>query len=213
MKLKIRNQTFYLLAENAIFWEEKKMLILADIHIGKATVFRKAGIAIPEGSMQEDLLKISHLLDKYQAEKCMIVGDLIHAKNGLSLEVRKLFSDWLKAANCEIHLVMGNHDYSLAKELPADWPLHFHKEYLLIEQFYFSHFPLQHPEWFVWAGHIHPKVLIKNRHDQVTLRCFQIFPNLGILPAFGSFVGGAYVKKSSECKIYGIADDTVIKVI
>lgn len=212
MKLIIRNQTCHLLTEKAVYWEEKKTIILADIHMGKETVFRKAGIPIPQGIIDDDLKKITHLLRNFDAEKCIIVGDLIHAKNGLSPEIKMKFSEWLREIKCEVHLVLGNHDHTLIKNLPPEWPLAIYKEGLLIEPFYFSHLPIRHAPWFVWSGHVHPKIEIKNKSDRLVLRCFQIFSDLAIIPAFGFFVGGALVKKSTDCKIYAIADNAIIEI-
>jgi DNA ligase-associated metallophosphoesterase len=212
MKLTIRNQTCHLLAQKAVYWEEKKIVILADIHIGKGTVFRKAGIPIPQGIMEDDLLSITELINSLNAEKCVIVGDLIHAESGISSDVKKRFGEWLQKTSCEVHLILGNHDYALSKNLPPEWPLHIHKEGLLIEPFYFSHFPVRHAEGFVWSGHLHPKIEIRNNYDRLVLRCFQIFKDLAVIPAFGFFVGGTLVKKSKDCKIYAIADQFVIEV-
>ena len=212
MKITIRNQTCHLLSEKAVFWEEMKTVILADIHIGKGTVFRKAGIPIPQGIMDDDLMNIANLIQGLKAEKCIIVGDLIHALSGISDNVKKSFGDWLQKVDCEVHLVLGNHDYMLLRHMPAEWHLHVHNEDLLIEPFYFSHYPKYHKEWFVWSGHLHPKVEIRNRYDRLVLRCFQIFDDLAIIPAFGFFVGGTMVRKSNDCKIYAIADDAVIEI-
>lgn len=212
MKVVIKNQTCHLLAAHAVFWEERKTLIIADIHIGKAAVFRKHGIPIPEGNMADDLYNIARLIKELQVEVCIIVGDLIHAKSGLTTEIRSVFANWLQEIKCEVHLVMGNHDRGLAKALPNDWRLYLHQEFLLMEPFYFSHYPMKHPNWFVWSGHIHPKIEVKNGHDKLILRCFQIFPNLGILPAFSSFVGGSFVKKDPKCQIYAIAGSTLLQL-
>lgn len=200
------------MAEKAVYWEEQRILILSDIHIGKGTVFRKAGIPIPQGIMDDDLMIISGLIQRLNPEKCIIVGDLIHALSGISENVKNSLGDWLSKINCEIHLVLGNHDYSLLKHLPSDWSLQIHKEGLLIEPFYFSHFPVRHKQWFVWSGHLHPKVEIRNAYDRLVLRCFQVFDDMAIIPAFGFFVGGTMVRKSKDCKIYVIADDSVMEI-
>jgi len=213
MKLTIRNQTCHLLAEKAIYWEEQKTVIIADIHIGKGTIFRKAGIPIPQGIMDDDLLNITKLLQSYNAEKCIIVGDLIHGESGISEDVKKKFSEWLQKIHCEIHLVIGNHDRFLIRNLPPEWPLYIHKVGLLIEPFYFSHHPIHHEQWFVWSGHLHPKVEITNGYDRLVLRCFQVFKEMAIIPAFGFFVGGTLVKKNVNCEIYAIADQSVIEII
>lgn len=212
MKVLIHDQTCHLLAFRAVFWEERQMLILADIHLGKSTVFRKWGIPIPEGSTADDLANLMLLIDRFKPKKCVIVGDLIHAKSGLSTDVVRLFSDFLKAADCEVHLIMGNHDRTLASSLPKEWPLCLHRQTLFIEPFHFSHFPVSDKEGFVWSGHLHPKVEIRNRQDRLVFRCFQIFPNLGILPAFGEFVGGSFVKRCNTCDIYAIVESEVVKL-
>lgn len=212
VQLLIKNQTCHLLKDHVVFWEEKKALILADIHIGKAAVFRQYGIPIPEGNMSQDLWNIARLVKELQVEMCIIVGDLIHAANGFTTSVKDFFGKWLQDIPCDMHLVLGNHDRGLSEILPKDWHLHLHREYFLVEPFYFSHYPMSHPDWFVWSGHIHPKIQLKNGHDRIVLRCFQIFSNLGILPAFGSFVGGSFVKKEPHCQIFAIAGSKVIEL-
>jgi DNA ligase-associated metallophosphoesterase len=212
MKLMIREQTCHLLAARVVYWEEMKTVILADIHVGKGTTFRKAGIPIPSGIMDDDLMNITNVINELGAEKCIIVGDLIHAKNGISEDVKIKFAKWLSTINCEVHLVVGNHDRSLINELPSEWSLQIHKEGLLIEPFYFSHYPIIHEKFFVWSGHLHPKVEISDQYDSVVLRCFQVFSTHAVLPAFGFFVGGSFVRKSSDCKIYAIAEHQVIEI-
>jgi len=211
-KLRILEQTVHLLPEKAAFWEEKKALILADIHLGKATVFRKHGIPIPEGNMREDLKQLERLIRKVGAKLCIVVGDLIHAKIGLTNEIKDSFRDWLSALCCEVHLIIGNHDKSLVKGLPKEWPIHLHQNGLTLVPFYFSHFPTTHENLFVWAGHLHPKIKLKSAHDCLVLPCFQIFSHLGILPAFSSFVGGTYVEKTPSCKIFIVTDSSVIQL-
>ncbi|MGZ3632739.1 MAG: ligase-associated DNA damage response endonuclease PdeM [Parachlamydiaceae bacterium] len=211
-KLMILDQTIRLLPEKAAFWEEKKALILADIHLGKATVFRQHGIPIPEGNMEEDLKRLERLIRKMEAKLCVIVGDLIHAKSGLTTELKDFFGNWLSIIDCEMHLVIGNHDKSLVKGLPKKWPIHIHQTALTLDPFYFSHYPMSHEKLFVWAGHLHPKIKLKSAHDCLLLPCFQIFSHLGILPAFSSFVGGAYVEKTPSCEIFIVTNSSVIQL-
>ena len=59
--IKINNHNFVLHPTGAIFWEEKKTLFLADIHLGKVAHFRKNGIAVPrkaEGLFYEKITKL-----------------------------------------------------------------------------------------------------------------------------------------------------------
>lgn len=210
--LLIRNQTCHLLAEAAVFWEEQKTLILADMHLGKEAVFQKAGIPIHQGILEDDLMRLARCIKRVQAKRCIIVGDLIHAKSGLTENVTRRVSQWLHQVGVEVHLVAGNHDRVLLQALPSSWPITMHTDGFAEGPFYFSHHPRHHPKGFVFAGHIHPKCEIGNQHDSLVLRCFQIFSDLAILPAFGFFIGGTLVRKSEACKIYVIADEQVIEV-
>ncbi|WP_075883856.1 ligase-associated DNA damage response endonuclease PdeM [Candidatus Protochlamydia sp. W-9] len=212
MKCLIENQTCHFLPQRGVYWEEQKTLIIADVHLGKATTFRKAGILIPDGSMEADLRQLNLLIQNLQPDRCIVVGDLIHATSGLSEYVQNTFTDWLKMLPCDLHLVMGNHDKNLVKYLPKTWSFHIHANHFLMEPFYFCHIPCLQEPWFVWSGHLHPKIELKSRHDRLSLHCFQIFPKLGILPAFSEFVGGSFVKKDSNCNIFGIVDSSVIKL-
>lgn len=212
MKLSIWNQTIHLLPERAAFWSEEGLLIVSDIHLGKAIAMQKAGIAVPEGAMEEDLFNLEQVIRQTNAERCVIVGDLIHAKSGLSDRVKQKFCRWLQNLPCEIELVFGNHDRSLIKNLPNEWTLHPHFERLAIPPFCFCHIPAQVENYFVWSGHVHPKIVLSDGNDRMRLPCFQIFPNMGILPAFSVFTGGSLVKKSPNYRIFVTTGREVIEV-
>ena len=60
-RIQINKNHFDLHPSGALYWEEKKTLMLADVHLGKVAHFRKNGIAVPrkaEGAFYE---KITHL--------------------------------------------------------------------------------------------------------------------------------------------------------
>lgn len=211
MKIRIQNQTFELLPEKAALWIEKKILIVADLHLGKVTTFQKAGIPIPEGSMDEDLLKLKDLIHRYEIMECIIVGDLIHSKTGLSALVREKIHHFLKTLACKVHLVFGNHDRPLLKSLPEEWNLQVYLEEFRIDNFCFRHHPVEDPHYFVWCGHLHPQFWLTSGADALRLPCFYLKKHLMILPAFGFFTGGMNMKKTQENEIYLVADKTVIK--
>ncbi len=92
----------------AIFWEQKAMLILSDLHIGKTAHFRKNGIAIPKEILINDLLRLSNLIDYFDVKTIMIVGDLFHAEVNNDL---LLFREWMnRYQSINFILVKGNHD-------------------------------------------------------------------------------------------------------
>src|ERR1700709_1425617 len=72
-------QNLLLLPQKAIYWEQQRALIIADVHLGKVGHFRKAGIAIPRHMEQSDLAILSELIHEYRPEKLLFLGDLFHS--------------------------------------------------------------------------------------------------------------------------------------
>ncbi|MBS0000847.1 MAG: hypothetical protein KFF73_17830 [Cyclobacteriaceae bacterium] len=118
---KILCASLFLLAEKAIYRKEEITIILADLHLGKAAHFRKAGIQIPETEHVNDYIRLRNLVLTYHPEKILIPGNLFHSD--LNLEWNR-FNDWVQDFK-EINflLIKENHDifpenfYSLAKEV------------------------------------------------------------------------------------------------
>ena len=57
------------------------------------------------------------------------------------------------------------------------------------------------------CGHYHPKFIIKDFKDKISLRCFALdkYTNTLYLPAFGDLTGGNFCKK--EFKKWGIISE------
>lgn len=214
LTIEIAGTTLLLLPEKAIYWPEKNCLLLADLHLGKAGHFRKAGIPIPSTIHDTDLKKLASLIEKYAVEKVYLLGDLFHSK--LNLEWLS-FKNWIKNfKSTQFILVMGNHDILGAKEYEAENFKHINKD-LILEPFLLSHSPVLQkdiPEGlFNLAGHIHPSIYIKGSGRQgMTLACFYFNTNFGILPAFGAFTGTANINATNGSSIFAIAEEKIIPI-
>jgi DNA ligase-associated metallophosphoesterase len=206
------DQTLLLLPEKAIFWDEEKTLIIADVHLGKVGHFRKAGIGIPKQMEQYDLAVISDLIQEYKATKIIFLGDLFHSDMNNDW-------DWLvmwRSLFCkiEIVLVLGNHDI-LNNKFYTELKFELHNT-LNIGPFLFSHQPLdpkdlQGEKNYVICGHIHPGVALKGGARQhLTLPCFHFGINQAIIPAFGKFTGKVCVKNIKGDKVFAILKNKVV---
>src|SRR6187397_1360780 len=85
------NNSFLLSAERCMFWQERKILILSDLHLGKTGHFRKHGIAVPQAVFIEDLQRLVEQLIHFRAKKIIAVGDLFHSKANKEMD---LFLKW-----------------------------------------------------------------------------------------------------------------------
>lgn len=173
--------------QKAIFWEREKTLIISDLHVGKSAHFRKSGIAISSQILFDDLKVLENLIEFFNAEKIIIVGDLFHAGENSDLDI---FCEWRKHfSSLEIILVKGNHD-RIKQEFYEKNCIEICEEILQIDPFSFVHEPQNLSDVFSISGHLHPGIIIEGKAKQkVKLPCFAVSNHQIILPAFSKFTG------------------------
>jgi DNA ligase-associated metallophosphoesterase len=208
---KILGQTFWLHAQRAIFWEGQKALVLSDLHFGKTGHFRKAGIPVPQQVYKEDLQRLVELIQYFNPDQIIAVGDLFHSHANLELD---LFKRWrLDFAQIPFHLVRGNHDI-LHNRLYQEMELTLWPERMQIDDIVFSHEQCNvSPGLFSFCGHMHPGIAINGVGRQsLRLSCFYFTPSYCILPAFSKFTGLAMIQPKAGDRIFAIAEQSVIPV-
>ena len=187
LALTFAGQDFVLTNERAMYWPAQHMLIVADLHIGKAAHFRKNGIPLPSAVLDADLNRLHYLLHNYSPRRVLMVGDFLHA--GQNSDIQR-FLLW-KAAVPPVDwvLVKGNHD-----RVPASLWLELgmtetHTS-IQLEGIRFQHEPSRVPSMPEIVGHLHPGLhlpLPGARNSRFP--CFLLRNNQLILPAFSQFTG------------------------
>lgn len=79
MVININNFEFTLLFEKALYKPDEQLLIIADVHLGKAAHFRKGGISIPAQAQVADYENLKKLFHKVNPKKVYFLGDLFHS--------------------------------------------------------------------------------------------------------------------------------------
>jgi DNA ligase-associated metallophosphoesterase len=202
-----------LLPERALFWQRTATLIIADPHIGKASAFRAAAVAVPEGTTTADLDRLSQVIARCNAQNIIILGDLLHARSGRTAATLAAFAAWRERhANLDLMLVRGNHD-ARAGDPPDAWGIACVDEPWQVPPFVLRHHPETLASGYTLAGHLHPAVRLTGAGRQrVTLPCFWFGAQVGVLPAFGSFTGATVITPAPDDQVFVIADDAVVAV-
>lgn len=204
-KISIQGEEWLLLPEKAVFWKKRSMLILTDLHLGKAGHFRKAGIPIPSGVHQADLACLQKLITKYQPQKILILGDLFHSELNSEWQQFRYFLE--QHSRYQFTLVKGNHDV-LPKDAYHEPNLEVYEEIWEVPPFRFTHHPSEAPmkdELYTVCGHIHPGYKVKIRAGQsVKLPCFFLSKAQAILPAFGKFTGCVHMPRQVNDRVFVI---------
>lgn len=204
----ILNQTLCLMPEKAILWEEKELLIVADLHLGKAGHFRKSGIPVSDLIHSMDILTLDKLIQKHRPAEVIFLGDLFHSDHNQGWEV---FKRWLKSkAPLNFKLVLGNHDVLPSNDYRIE-----NMECIMsldIPPFNFTHIPEQNSLYNV-AGHIHPAIKLTGKGRQnLRVPCFYFGTDGAVLPAFGKFTGTARIDIKKDDSVFVIAESEVIKI-
>jgi len=212
MKVPVFGEELEMLPEKALWWISKKILLIADLHLGKINHFRKAGIPVPTKANDRNWESILHLIETTKPTRVIFLGDLFHSHYNEEWEVlRQLIRNFPIVS---FELVVGNHDI-LSDNQYARNNLKLHRDRLMEKPVVFSHHPMEEIEddGYNLAGHIHPGVLLQGKGKQaVTLPCFYFGERQGILPAFGSFTGLARIQPKKEDRIFVIAENMVVKI-
>jgi len=182
----LAGESVTLLGARALYWPARRRLVIADLHLGKSHVFRRAGIAVPSGATQDDLQRLGSLVAATGAGELWMVGDVLHGPASQA-GWRDAWLDWRRRhAALDVAAVAGNHDRALGRALleirqlgheAGDGP------------FLFRHLPdadLQGRH--VIAGHVHPKLRMPGVPRDWPV--FWLRRRLTVLPAFSAFTGG-----------------------
>lgn len=207
--LSFDGQELLLNNQRSIYWPRENVLILSDLHLGKAAHFRKHGIALPTTVNEYDLFRLQQLLVHYQPKQVIIVGDLIHA--GANKEVESFRDLTLQFPQTYFSLVKGNHDNNTGKKLDKLGIAHYY-DLLRLQNIHFSHYPVKSENPTI-SGHIHPGVRIR-MPDRKYLKfpCFALTGNLLILPAFSLFTGLDTYSLPEDSVCYAIHEEGIFTV-
>jgi DNA ligase-associated metallophosphoesterase len=206
--ISILDNTFLLHPCGVIFWEEKSMLLIADVHLGKVSHFRKFGSAVPQRAINANFNSLTRVVDDFNPEIICFLGDLFHSSFNKEWI---LFEKWIHTRSEKFILVAGNHDIIS--------PFHYETvgmkivSELVIGNFFLTHHPTQRENLFNFSGHIHPGIRLSGLGRQtLKLSCFFKTENQLILPAFGTFTGNYYLKPEPGDAVFAITKNEVIQV-
>ncbi|HEY5800026.1 MAG TPA: ligase-associated DNA damage response endonuclease PdeM [Burkholderiaceae bacterium] len=209
MKIEAGGDTIELLPQRAVYWPAQRLLLIADIHFGKAASFRALGMPVPHGTTTDNLLRLDGLLAQREIAHILFLGDFLHAKAAHADATLAALRQWrARWHRLQLTLVRGNHD-SRAGDPPPDLEVAIVDEPWRIGPYAFCHHPQYVDGAFVFSGHIHPVFHLRARGDAVRLPCFLFDHGRAILPAFGAFTGGHAVQPEAGERVFLAADDSV----
>jgi DNA ligase-associated metallophosphoesterase len=176
----------------ALYWPERRLLAVADLHLEKGTRAATRGQLVPPWDTRTTLDRLTLLLRRYRPETLVALGDSFDDSEGpqrmLPREADRLAAI---ADAARVIWVQGNHDPALPANLPGE-PAATHADGRLT----FRHIggAAIAAGWAEICGHHHPKAVIPARAAHVSRPCFVTDGRRIMLPAFGAYTGGLDVR-------------------
>jgi DNA ligase-associated metallophosphoesterase len=180
------NHSFKIVGETGLYWPLENALIVADLHLEKASWFASKGQMLPPYDSLATLDRLAKLIEQTGAEQLWCLGDNFHDEAGpdrMASPARAKLASMTAAIRW--HWITGNHD----QRLPAGIGGTVHDEAELggLILRHHANTPDMRPEL---SGHWHPKHRATARGRGVTRPCFVMGTSRLILPAFGALTGG-----------------------
>ncbi|SEN73899.1 putative phosphoesterase [Sphingomonas gellani] len=174
------------LPSGALFWPARAALLVADLHLEKASWFASRGQMLPPYDSIQTLGELTQVVEATGAREMWCLGDSFHDAKGcerLPVEAQAR----LRALTSALRWtwITGNHDPVILDRCGGD----------VVEEAVVDGVVLRHeaapddprPEL---SGHFHPKLRITVRGRAVARRCFVSTESKLVLPAFGALTGG-----------------------
>lgn len=195
-----------LLADRALWDPGQQLLLVADLHLGKAETFQAHGIAVPSDGDASTLNRLLALAHRWRPQQLLVLGDLVHGRLGLTASLRAKLAALPELLGCPLRLIAGNHERgSWIADLPQEPALQ-------LGPLWLSHAPEcpPAPELLNVCGHVHPVAVLGRSHDCLRLPCFALDQHRRslLLPAFGELTGGHRWEQGGP--IWLVADGAIV---
>lgn len=196
------------LPQGALFWPARRALLVADLHLEKASWFARLGQMLPPYDSVATLSDLTALAASTGAAEIWCLGDSFHDRNGcerLPQRARDLLTGL--TGTLRWTWITGNHDPAIAEHCGGD----------IVEEAEVDGLLLRHeadpaeprPEL---SGHFHPKLRIQHRGRLVSRRCFVATERKLILPAFGALTGGLDAAHPEIVRAVGARAEALVPV-
>ena len=186
----------------ALFHRTERWLAVADLHFGYELSQRAAGALVPMWGMATISDRLAELVDEYEPECLIVLGDLVHDKTAAreAVELLRKFGE-----RCEVTVVAGNHDRHLRGQIEM-------VDSLETDRFHFhhGHCAAEAGNRTQIIGHHHPAAVITDGAG-LRLKCpaFVQQSSCWIMPAFSPWAGGTRWVPDESSRIWLCTADRV----
>lgn len=196
------------LPQGALFWPARRALLVADLHLEKASWYARGGQMLPPYDSIATLTELAALVDATGAEEIWCLGDSFHDVAGcdrLPEQARALLTTLTERTRWT--WITGNHDRHYVDRCGGAV-----LDEALVDGIVLRHEALPDERRPEVSGHFHPKLRVRVRGRLVARRCFVATATKLIFPAFGTLTGGLDVTHPEIARATGGGAEALVAV-
>lgn len=196
------------LPQGALYWKARGALLVADLHLEKASWFARAGQMLPPYDSLATLADLAALVTTTGVREVWCLGDSFHDPQGCErLPTRA--QDMLRelTSGTRWTWITGNHDPHYVDRCGGDVA-----DEMTVDGLVLRHEARSDESSPELSGHFHPKLRLRIRGKLVSRRCFIATGQKLILPAFGALTGGLDVTHPAIVRAVGRPAQALVPV-
>jgi len=199
-------ETFVALSEHALWWPRRRALLVADLHLEKASSYARRGQFLPPYDSLQALGELEALVERLDPLEFWCLGDSfhdLHASDRLHPDVRQRLRHLTERLRW--HWITGNHDPAVDAALGG-----VSLPEAILDGFVLRHEAVASETRPELSGHFHPKLRLVVRGQPISRRCFALGETKLILPSFGPLTGGLDVTDPAIACVLGEKGEALV---
>lgn len=206
--LSFSGRNFLVTRTGGLYWPDRAALLVADLHLEKASWFARFGQMLPPYDSHATLELLEGDIAETKAKAVYCLGDSFHDSFGcdrLPQAARDLLTrltesvDWV--------WITGNHDAGMIDHCGGRIEIEMVVDGLVLR--HEAEADETRPEL---SGHFHPKLRVKAKGRRVSRRCFVASNDKMILPAYGALTGGLDAQHPEIMKAVGGRAEALVPI-
>ena len=198
LRTKLNGAAVTLRASGALWIEDQRMLVVADLHLEKGSAYAMRGQMLPPYDTRETLRRLQVEVMATLPDTVVLLGDTFHDRKSEDRLARDDAQTLRSLAGAtRLIWVIGNHDADGPRALPGNVA-----DEIAIAGLILRHEPLPGPQIGEVAGHLHPCARVVASRGSVRRRCFVTDGSRMVVPAFGAYAGGLNIRHAAFAGLF-----------
>lgn len=201
LRTRLNGAAVTLRASGALWIEDQRMLVVADLHLEKGSAYAMRGQMLPPYDTRETLRRLQAEVMATLPDRLVLLGDTFHDRKSEDRLARDDAQTLRSLAGAtRLIWVIGNHDADGPRALPGDV-----EDEIGVAGLILRHEPLPGSQIGEVAGHLHPCARVVASRGSVRRRCFVTDGSRMVVPAFGAYAGGLNIRNEAFAGLFSQA--------